>query len=189
MDKKKKNRQNKKRLFKETHTKQDKMKERKREKRKRKKSYPPTQPIFPNRYFTCSLFVSSLISLERKSFTLLKLCYLSSAIFFIKAIVFFELFNAISFSIFLTFRISAMRLFIFMNFFSLDLWTGNLNVSRMWLIKTLLFSKKETLCTESRIPKMAIYCVKVDNISILKTLNEVRPQTFNTVIIYRKNTV
>ena len=41
--------------------------------------------------------------------------------FFIKAGAFIELFRAISFSILLTFRISAIRLFIFMNFFSLDL--------------------------------------------------------------------
>ena len=41
--------------------------------------------------------------------------------FFVKAIVFIELVKAISFSIVFTFRISAMRLFKFMNFFSLDL--------------------------------------------------------------------
>ena len=36
--------------------------------------------------------------------------------FFVKAIVFFELFKAISFSILLTFRVSVRRLSIFMNF-------------------------------------------------------------------------
>ena len=51
--------------------------------------------------------------------------------FFLKAIVFFELLKAISFSILLTFRISGMRLFLFMKFFSLDLWTYNLNISRI----------------------------------------------------------
>ena len=37
--------------------------------------------------------------------------------FFLKAIVFFELFKAISFSILLTFRVTVMRLSTFMNFF------------------------------------------------------------------------
>ena len=60
---------------------------------------------------------------------LLKLRYLLNAIFFLKAIVFFESIKAISFSILLTFRISAMRLFIFINFFSLDLETYNLNIN------------------------------------------------------------
>ena len=41
--------------------------------------------------------------------------------FFVKAIIFPELAKAVSFSITFTFRISAMRLFKFMNFFSLDL--------------------------------------------------------------------
>ena len=46
--------------------------------------------------------------------------------FFLKAIVFFEVSEAISFSILFTFPISAIRLFIFMNFFSLDLNPNNL---------------------------------------------------------------
>ena len=50
---------------------------------------------------------------------------------FVKAIVFIDLIKAISFSILLTFRISAMRLFKFMNFFSLDLNFYNLNIGRM----------------------------------------------------------
>ena len=70
--------------------------------------------------------------------------------FFVKAIVFFELVKAISFSIIFTFRISAMRLFTFINFFSLYLYTFNLNINRMRLIKTLLFSKMESLFAESR---------------------------------------
>ena len=41
--------------------------------------------------------------------------------YFLKAIAFIELFKAIPFSILLIFRISAMRLFIFIIFFSLDL--------------------------------------------------------------------
>ena len=50
---------------------------------------------------------------------------------FVKAIVFFELIRAISFSIFFTFRISAMRLFISMSFYSLDLYTYNLDINKM----------------------------------------------------------
>ena len=49
--------------------------------------------------------------------------------FLVKEIVFIELVKAISFSIAFTFRISSMRLFRFMNFFSLDLNTHNLNIS------------------------------------------------------------
>ena len=56
-------------------------------------------------FFTCILPVSSSKSLEDKSFTLLKPCYLFSAIFFVKAIVFFELFKAIPISILLSFRV------------------------------------------------------------------------------------
>ena len=51
-----------------------------------------------------------------KPFKLLKLCYLFYAIFFVKVFVSFELLKAIPFSLFFTFRISAMRLFMFMNF-------------------------------------------------------------------------
>ena len=62
--------------------------------------------------------------------------------FFVKAIVFIELVNAIYFSIVFTFRISAMRLFKF------------LNISRIWLINTLLFLKMESLLADSGILKM-----------------------------------
>ena len=67
--------------------------------------------------------------------------------FFLQAIVFIQLFEAISFSILLTFRIPAKRLFTFMNFFSLDLQTYNLSISRMWSIKILLLSKNKLLLT------------------------------------------
>ena len=87
--------------------------------------------------------------------------------FFVKAIVFIELVKAISFSIVFTFRISAMRLFKFMNFFSLDLNTYNLNMSRMWLINTLLFLKMESLLADSGISNMAACGVKVGNIKLL----------------------
>ena len=41
--------------------------------------------------------------------------------FFVKAIVFLELFKAITFDVLLIFRISPVRLIILLNFFSLDL--------------------------------------------------------------------
>ena len=75
-------------------------------------------PIFLNDF---SHVVSSSKPLEHNPFTLLKFCYLLDAIFFLKAIVLFELFKAVSFSILLTFWISAIRLFMFINFFSLHL--------------------------------------------------------------------
>ena len=56
-----------------------------------------------------------------------------------------------TFSILFTFRISAMRLFKFMNFFTLDLNTYNLNINRVCLIN-ILFLKME-LFADSRIPK------------------------------------
>ena len=52
-------------------------------------------------------------------------------LFSVKAMAFFELVKAISLSILFTFQISAMKLFVFMSFFSLDLYTYNLNISRM----------------------------------------------------------
>ena len=84
--------------------------------------------------------------------------------FFVKAIFFIGLVKAISFSIDITFRISAMRSFKFINFFSLDLNTYNLNISRMSLINILLFLKLESLLADLRIPKMAPGGVKVGNI-------------------------
>ena len=36
----------------------------------------------------------------------------------------------------------------------------------MWLISILLFSKKELILTESRIPRMAVCGVKVGNIKV-----------------------
>ena len=88
---------------------------------------------------------------------------------FVKAIVFFRLVKAISFSTRFTFLIEAMTLFIFIInicFFSLDLHLYNLNISRMSLIKTLLFLKIESLLAESTIPKMAVSVVKVGKIKL-----------------------
>ena len=69
--------------------------------------------------------------------------------FFVKAIAFIELVKGISFSIVFIFRISAMRLLKFTNFFSLDLNTYNLNKSRILLINNLLFLKMESLLADS----------------------------------------
>ena len=68
--------------------------------------------------------------------------------FLVKAIVFFELGKAISFSILFIFRISAIRVFIFKSFFSLDLYTFNININKMLLLKHLLFSKMKSLCNQ-----------------------------------------
>ena len=83
--------------------------------------------------------------------------------FFVKAIVSIELVKAVSFTILFTFWICAMRLIKFINFFSLDLNTYNLNISRMSLINILLFLKLESLLADLRIPKMAPGGVKVGN--------------------------
>ena len=99
---------------------QNKTKRKKERKQKEEKSFPLNPTHFPEWFFTWNLPVSSSNSLEHKPFTLLKSCYLYGTIF-VAAIVFFELFKAIYFSNLLIFWISAMRLFIFMNFFSLVL--------------------------------------------------------------------
>ena len=101
-------------------TKQNERKERERE--SEKKSYSCNPPhffewFFFHMWFTCFFInVSWAQSVYVIEFMLSVRCY-----FFVKAIVFFELFKRISFSILLTFRISAMKLFRFMNFFSLDI--------------------------------------------------------------------
>ena len=60
-----------------------------------------------------------------------------------------------------------MRLLMFMNFFSLDLYTYNLNISKMLLTKTLLFSIKLFLPTKSRIQEIATRGIKVGNSKVL----------------------
>ena len=103
-------------------TKQSKKKKKeKKESVRKKKGSPPTQPNFSEWLFTCSLPVPSSKSLEHNPFRVMNLCYLRDVSFFVKSALFFELFEAISFSVLWTFWISAVRLFIFMNFSSLDL--------------------------------------------------------------------
>ena len=87
--------------------------------------------------------------------------------FLVKVIIFFELAKAISFSILFIYRISGMRLFIFKRFFSLDLYTYNLNINKMLLLKHLLFSKMESLFVQSRNPNMEVCGVKVGKIKLL----------------------
>ena len=74
--------------------------------KKDKKKFPfqPAPKFFSKLFFICVLPVSSSKFLENKLFTVLGLYYLLGAIF-VTAIVFFELFKAISFSIILTFQI------------------------------------------------------------------------------------
>ena len=65
-------------------TKQSEKKERKKKKRERQrqKGYPPNTTHFPERFFTCNLSGSLSKHREDETFTLLKLCYLLSIIFF-----------------------------------------------------------------------------------------------------------
>ena len=53
-----------------------------------------------------------------------------------------------------------------MSFFSLDMYTYNLSINRIWLLRHLLFSKMESLFAESRNPKMAVCGVKVGKIKL-----------------------
>ena len=62
--------------------------------------------------------------------------------FFVKAIIFLDLAKAISFSITFTFRISAMRLFKFMKFFSLDLKHKKLKSKKNVIDKYFIVFKK-----------------------------------------------
>ena len=120
----------------------------------------PSQPNrFSERFFTSTLPVS-ILKIYWASTNRLTLLFIMCH-FFVKRIVFFELIKAISFSILFTFRISAMRFFIFMSFFSLELCTYNLNINRMWLLRHLLFSKMESLFAESRYWKITVCAVKV----------------------------
>ena len=64
-----------------------------------------------------------------------------------------------------------------MNFFSLDLNTCNLNISRMWLINALLFLKIELLLADSGIPQMAACGVKVGNIKGVKVFGRINYKT------------
>ena len=111
---------------------QQKQKQGKKNSNNRKSNTLPTPTHFSEGSFTSSLpvFISRicLLSIIHLSYGLM--LFIMSH-FFVKAIVFIELVKAISFSIVFTFRISAMRLFKFINVFSLDLNTYNLNISRM----------------------------------------------------------
>ena len=128
----------------------------------------PSHPKdFPQRFFTTSLPVSiskkclaNTIHL-RYGVMLFIMCH-----FYVKAIVSIELVKTISFSILFTFRIFAMRLCKFMNFFSLTFCICNLNISKMWLIKTLLFFRMKSLFAESRMPKMTVCGGKVGKLKI-----------------------
>ena len=165
----------------------------------------PSHPKdFPQRFFTTSLPVSiskkclaNTIHL-RYGVMLFIMCH-----FYVKAIVSIEFVKTISFSILFTFRIFAMRLYKFMNFFSLTFCICNLNISKMWLIKTLLFFRMKSLFAESRMPKMTVCGGKVGKLKIFwkhstksdhkhltrsHTKNEICEKVFRRRN-YRKNTV
>ena len=107
----------------------------KREKKIEKKVTPSTHSIFPNDSSHVVFFFFVKISWAQSIYVIETMLSVTCH-FAVKAFVFFELFKAISLSILLVFRIPAMRLFIFIYLFSLDLWTYNLNLSRMWLTNT-----------------------------------------------------
>ena len=108
----------------------------KREKKDREKGYPINTLHFSKFFFTCSFFFFFVKISWAQSIYVIETMLSVTCHFAVKAFVFFELFKAISLSILLVFRIPAMRLFIFIYLFSLDLWTYNLNLSRMWLTNT-----------------------------------------------------
>ena len=56
----------------------------------------------------------------------------------------------------------------FISVFSLDQYTYNININGMWLIRTVSFSKMESLLTESRNPKTAVCGIKVSKTNDLK---------------------
>ena len=86
-------------------------------------------------HFSEGFFTSSLPVLVYFNQFISKICLLSTVhprygmMLFIMSHLLVK--EAISFSILFTFRISAMRLFKFMNFFSLDINTYILNISRI----------------------------------------------------------
>ena len=85
------------------------------------KDFPPNLPHFSDGFFICSLPVPMFKEMFcTHSSRLLRLSFVKCHLF-LKAIVYFELFVAISFSIPFALLISAMRLLIWMNCFSLDL--------------------------------------------------------------------
>ena len=80
--KNKKNWTKKKKKANQKQNKAKKKKERKKREREREKGYPPNTTHFPERFFTCNLSGSLSKHREDETFTLLKLCYLLSIIFF-----------------------------------------------------------------------------------------------------------
>ena len=108
-------------------------------------------------YFTCFFIKISWA----QSMYVIEIMLSVKCRFFLKGIVFIDLFKAISFSILLTFLFSFLWIY-----------RHNLKISRMWLIKILLSSENALLLTESRIPRTAVCGVKVGNIKVFwKTLN------------------
>ena len=85
---------------------------RKREKKRKKNTQFFRMTFYM--YFTCFFIKISLA----QTIYVIGIMLSFRFYFFVKAIVFFQLSKAISFSIILTFQNSAMRLFIFMIFFS-----------------------------------------------------------------------
>ena len=85
--------------------------------------------------------------------------------FFLKAIVSFELVKAISFYILFTFRISAVRLFIFMSFFSLDLYTYQLSINKIITKNFIIFKNGFIVCKMKKLRNGTLF-VKVGKIKL-----------------------
>ena len=133
----------------------------------RKRDSLQTQPVFSKDFsHVVYLFLSKKIYEASTD----NLCYETELFtvchFLVKPTAFFVLIKAISFSILFIFQISAMRLFIFMSFSSLEMYKYNLNINKMWLLRQLLFSKMESLFLESKNLKMAVGGVKVGKIKL-----------------------
>ena len=114
-------------------------------------SHPsPFFRIIFHKYFTCFNFKNLLRKYKPSTLKNGIIYYVS---FLCKSNIFLELVKATCFSVLFTFLISAMRLFIFMNLVSLDLYTHNLNIRRMEFIKTLLFLKRSYCLWNQEPPK------------------------------------
>ena len=80
--------------------------------------------------------------------------------------------------------------YLYLWIFILCTWyTYNLNISIMWLIKTLLFLRMESLLPESRIQKIAVCGAKVGKISLFSKHWTESDHNVFPHINYRKNTV
>ena len=103
--------------------------------------------------------------------------------FFKKVIDFFALVKTISFFVLFIFRISAMKLCILMIFFSLDICTYCLNISRMWFIKNLLFLKRSHCLRNQETQKWQFVLLKLAKLNYFAYI---RPSTTKNIYHFYK---